>query len=1017
MEELLIFLVVVAIPTIVLSGLIVGIVALVKQRTISRRIDALERAGAIDPSHPMARRLRDLERRIGELELVGPPEAPSPEPTSEPRPTVADAIAAPEAAAAVSAEPPEPETTVPSPPPPQPPQPEPPVPQPEPVPPEPIVPPPSSPIPPIEPRAKIDWERWIGVRGAAAAGGIVLALASLLFFQYSIEHGLISPTMRVAFGVIAGIACLLGSEWLVKRDQEAAANALAGAGVVILYGATWAAQNLYGLIGTLPAIVLMVLITAVCVALAVARHALFIAVLGLVGGFATPLLVASEMDSPAALFGYILLLDIGLLWLARARGWPLLSILSLAGTAVHQAIWIFASMDADRAFTGVIVLGVFSLAFLFFSNGDRDTSKLWRATRAGGVAVPFAFALHFATSAELAENPWPLGALLLILSAGAIWLERKGSQNGAAVVAASADIGVMGLWFLNHQTSPTLAWQALGLCIAMAALFTAAAELWRDNDDSRGLGLGALVAAMGFLGLSALAVSHCVGFQLWPWIVAWVVLGGLLILHSRRPGRAWVQLAAGIAPAVGLMIAADEHGRDPGAPEVWVWVALMLAFAVAFQALAMLTGEGARRLWAERTAGSTALAMMIGIATLASIHRADGVTQLGAILLLGVLAALAATRMRSGVWMLVTTIATAFLQTIVCIDTFSDAMVGQALAVLAVSTVFFTVWPALVPRAFRGSRAGWWGAALAGPLWFLPLYALWLEHFGDESIGLLPVALAVVALAAALWTRTRLTPDDSGRRTMIVWYLAVVVSLVSVAIPLQLENEWITIGWALNGLAILALWVRLDHPGLKYFGLALLGAATIRLVANPWVLSYHVRSGASVLNWLTYTYLVPAAAMVWSHLMMRPREIDRLTTWETRLYPVKKPIWASICGLAAVAVVFAWINLAIADFFATGPILELSFQRMPARDATTSVAWAIYALVLLAIGVRSKSSALRWLSLGMLVLTLGKVFLHDLGELEDLYRVASLVGLALSLIVVSLIYQRFVFRTVPEDDA
>ena len=56
-----------------------------------------------------------------------------------------------------------------------------------------------------------------------------------------------------------------------------------------------------------------------------------------------------------------------------------------------------------------------------------------------------------------------------------------------------------------------------------------------------------------------------------------------------------------------------------------------------------------------------------------------------------------------------------------------------------------------------------------------------------------------------------------------------------------------------------------------------------------------------------------------------------------------------------------------------------------------------------------------WLGLpardwAVLVLTIGKVFLHDLGELEDLYRVASLVGLALSLILVSLAYQRFVFR-------
>lgn len=43
------------------------------------------------------------------------------------------------------------------------------------------------------------------------------------------------------------------------------------------------------------------------------------------------------------------------------------------------------------------------------------------------------------------------------------------------------------------------------------------------------------------------------------------------------------------------------------------------------------------------------------------------------------------------------------------------------------------------------------------------------------------------------------------------------------------------------------------------------------------------------------------------------------------------------------------------------------------------------------------------------MLTIGKVFLVDLGNLQDLYRVASLVGLAMSLIVISLAYRRFVF--------
>ena len=60
--------------------------------------------------------------------------------------------------------------------------------------------------------------------------------------------------------------------------------------------------------------------------------------------------------------------------------------------------------------------------------------------------------------------------------------------------------------------------------------------------------------------------------------------------------------------------------------------------------------------------------------------------------------------------------------------------------------------------------------------------------------------------------------------------------------------------------------------------------------------------------------------------------------------------------------------------------------------------------------VTATSLGLRWLSLSFLLVTIGKVFLYDLGALRDLYRVASLVGLALSLILVSLLYQRFVFR-------
>lgn len=1013
--ETVLVLAVVSIPVLALVGALLAIAALVRVKNLDRRLDEVERRSGLWKDHPVARRIRELDARVTALEGGNVPTGAR---AAEDRPPLE--VGPEQVSAAEEVRPVEATPAVATPPPPTRPAP--------PAPPAADLSPPdgdgdASP-PPVEPpaprhRSRIEWERWIGVRGAAAAGGVVLALASLLFFQYSIEHGLISPAMRVVFGVLAGIVCLVGSEWLVRRNQAAAANALAGAGVVILYAATWAAQNLYGLIGAVPAFVLMVLVTVACVVLAVAREARFIAVLGLLGGFTTPVLVASEVDSPAALFGYVLLLDLGLLWLARARGWPLLAVLSLVGTALHQGLWIFADMDAERAGLGLVILGVFGLAFLFFGVREGERSLLWRATRAGGVAVPFAFALHFAGHAELAENPWPLASLLLVLSAGACWLELRGTR-GAAVTAAAASLGVMTLWFLDRRLTAGLAWQAVTVCMALSVLFTGAAELGLRRVDDRRLGPAALVSATGFVILLAFASGAAGVVRPWPWLVSWTVLGGLLVLHARWPGRAWAQLAAGLAPAFGFFLAAGRHGLDAGGPSPWLWLALAAVVAIVWQFVAVLTTAEQARTWAERTAAATALAMMPSLAVLASLRRGDGLACVGVVGMLGLLAALAATRLRSGPWLLATSAATAFGETVIFGDCHrqlvSASADGTALILMGITSALVTLWPTVSPTAFRGSRAGWWGAALAGPFWFPVLANGYRDRFGDGTIGLVPLALGLVALIAAVRAKAQLVDTPRARRIALVWYLAVALSMVSLAIPLQLDNEWVTIGWALNGLALVALWIRLDHPGLKLFGFALLGAATVRLIANPEVLGYHVPAVFPVANWLAYTYLVPAAALLLAMWLLRPLEVERLRDWEERAYLGHRP-WGSIaCGLAAVAVVFVWINLAIADAFATGNALRLSLERLPARDATTSVAWAGYALILLAIGVRSRSGAPRWLSLGLLVLTLGKVFLHDLGELEDLYRVASLVGLAVSLIVVSLIYQRFVFRSATGED-
>src|SRR5207247_10496737 len=156
-----------------------------------------------------------------------------------------------------------------------------------------------------------------------------------------------------------------------------------------------------------------------------------------------------------------------------------------------------------------------------------------------------------------------------------------------------------------------------------------------------------------------------------------------------------------------------------------------------------------------------------------------------------------------------------------------------------------------------------------------------------------------------------------------------------------------------------ALWVRLDYPGLKYFGWALLGAVTVRLVANPAVLGYYPRPAFRIVDWLLCTYLVPAAALLGTAALLHPRELPRARGWEReRLYPHGMPAGALGAGFAALVVIFVWISLAIAGWFATGPMLHLSFARMAAPGLTTSPTWAVYAPVLLAQALGARSSGL-----------------------------------------------------------
>jgi len=735
--------------------------------------------------------------------------------------------------------------------------------------------------------------------------------------------------------------------------------------------------------------------------------------------------------------------------LARRRRWPLLAPLGLLATLGYEALWIGSHMAPGELFVALAILAVFAALFVVAArpaaasgDGGEAASGTWSWTRLGGLTAPFAFALYLALRADLGPHLWPVALLMLLLSVAGELLDRGwghsrrrlGPEPGAPGVQAAAEqfplgpvtagaaVAVVAVWTLRIVvdvgfSATAVAWEAVGICAALAAAFHVFTEidLRRGRDEAP---WGALITAGGFLGLLVFAaLAAGVVHDAVPWLAGWSILAALLVRQGWLPDvRRRPVVAAGLL-GIAYPLFHLLHSADGVRPEAAIYFALLVASGVGLQLVALLGRQSAEtRPWADPAALALPLAALAGLIGPASARGAAAGALpaglfLGLTLALALMAVLAATRMGHGGAYLVT-LAVVAADHLAWVDGARGEIVSEMLPVAA-AVLLFTAWPFFAGERFRDKAPVWWAVAVAGPAWFLTLHELWTQRWGDAAIGLLPVLLGALTLAAAFRARALWSPDDPRRLRALVWLGAVTLGFAALAVPLQLDKEWITVAWALEGVAVLALWQRLDHPGLKLFGLALLAAGTLRLVANPNVLGYHARSGGPILNWLAYAYLVPAAALVGASWLLARHEVARARSWERPFYSRNRPVGAMACGVAAILVVFVWINLAVFDIFATGPDVTFAVARTMARDLTLSLAWALYALVLLALGFARTSRGLRAIGLLLLTVTVVKLFLYDLSGLEDLYRVASLAGLAVSLLLVSLAYQRFVFRKAP----
>jgi uncharacterized membrane protein len=885
-------------------------------------------------------------------------------------------------------------------------------------------PPPVKPLSPATP--KINWEQFMGVKGFAWLGGFALFLGVAFFVKYSFDNNLVPPELRVAIGFLTGLGLLVGGIVMSRKNFAALSQTLCATGVVILYAVTFSCRSVYHFefFSQLPTFLLMVLITAAAFLLAVRLNALVVAILGMLGGFLTPFLLSTGQDNPAGLFGYIAILDTGLIIVALHRRWHFLTALAALGTVVMQIGWAASFFQSGQYFFGnkifiaLTVLFGFNALWLAASWLAKKRGQIspWLSGSALGLAVvAFAFTGWFLSFPPLAQRPWLMFSFVFLIDVIAIAVTLADETVFLAQsVSGGMVFGLLALWTAKSLSSDSLN-AALTFYFAFAVLHSALPAFWRRRGAAQSAWINHLfpIVALVLVLLPIFKFAE-VSFIIWPFILLVDLLAIVLAVLTATvlPVLAVLVLTLAATGALIFKIPIDLAGL-PGSFFVLgafivffvaasIWLVRKFkpnAFKSGLQFGSDLAAPG--DLAAMLPACSIVLPFLLLIMAALRLPLLNPSPVFGLALLLVVLL-LGVTKLFSLDWMPAIGLGcVAALESAWHFSRFDPANPGEPLnLILAWYLIFyaaFALFPFLFLRQFENKIVPWAAAAMAGPPQFFLVYLFVKLVWPNPYMGLLPAVFAIPALLSLAVVLKKCSPENKPRMAQLAWFGGVALFFITLIFPIQFDREWITIGWALEGAALLWLFHRVPHPGLRLVGFGLLVAAFGRLALNPAVLAYHPRAAMPIFNWYLYTYgMVTISLFVGAKLLAPPRNI------------ILKSNVSPILGGLGTVLAFLLLNIEIADYFsAPGSTLTFEFSGNFARDMTYSIAWALFALGLLVYGIVKNISAARYAAMGLLCVTLLKLFFHDLAQLGQLYRIGAFVSVAAIAMLASFAYQKF----------
>ena len=349
-------------------------------------------------------------------------------------------------------------------------------PEPPPIAPEPPPPQPTQPRPAPATLNAFELESIIGRRWIGWVAVLLILFATAFFLKYAFENRWIGELGRVSIGIAFGAAMSIAGFRYHQRGWRIFSQILTAGGIVLLYLSTFAAFGYYHLVGQKTAFAFLAILIAEAATLSLVYNAPAIAIMALIGGLLTPVLLHSDRDQYRQFFTYLFVLDAGAL--ALLKHWRGLSSIAYFGTQL--LFWTWYDENYHHQKSGAVLVFQTAVFLLFlFAHLARELIRREEASLEDALLLlvnPFVF---YATAYHLlnpTHHDWmgafAIGMALLYAGIAKILLLRgmKRRREILLLIAVALTFVTIAIPIQLRSNWITIAWAVEGVAILWAGL-------------------------------------------------------------------------------------------------------------------------------------------------------------------------------------------------------------------------------------------------------------------------------------------------------------------------------------------------------------------------------------------------------------------------------------------------------------------------------------------------------------------------------------------------------------------